>query len=669
MCDYSNFKILEEKIPQLAEIGKFAEEYIYSDPQSSISKTRLFAESFVKILCRTHNIEADSDKSFYELLTGADFKQIVPTVILDKLHIVRRIANRAIHGNNIRKKEAEITLKQIYDISKWLAIVYLKANKNDVPDFIISPKETKKADEAKTNKDELKLQQTLKELEETKQELKALYSKEKASNIATEELKYNEADTRKYLIDLMIKEAGWNISFDGSDTEEVKQEDEVLGQPTKTGTGYSDYVFYGDNGKPLAVIEAKRTSINPETGKTQAKLYADALEKKYEQRPVIFYTNGFETYIWDDAQNCIPRKIWGIYSKDSLERLIFQRQNKLDIKTAQPDSNIAGRGYQIRAIKAITEHFTHKKRKALIVQATGTGKTRVAISLTKLLLEKRWAKKILFLCDRNALQKQAKNSFNEFLGTEPLTILNSSTKNSKENNIFFATYPSMMRQFSNFDVGYFDLIIADESHRSIYNIYGDIFKYFDCLQIGLTATPVGFINRNTFSLFNCDAGNPTALYELEEAIEQKYLVQYIAYSQTTLFQRDGIYYDDLPEKERKKLEEDGEDSESIDYKSTDLDKNVFNKPTNQIMIRNLVENGIKDKDNQFVGKSIVFARNHDHAVLMQKLFEEMYPQYNGFCEVIDYKDGRAETLIGYFKDPNNKLRIAISVDMLDTGID
>ena len=484
------------------------------------------------------------------------------------------------------------------------------------------------------------------------------------------ELNMDEETTRHRLIDVALTDAGWNVGVNGANTDEVTQEEEVDYQPTDSGKGYIDYVLWDDNGKPLAVIEAKRASKSAELAKKQAALYADGLEKKHGQRPVIFYTNGYDINIWDDAQDYPPRSLFGFYSKDSLQYLVnFQRNTPKSLNTVAANGDIAGRLYQLEAIKRVSERFTGKHRKALIVQATGTGKTRVAIGLSNLLIRANWAKRILFLCDRRELRKQAKNAYGDFLN-EPMTVVSRRTARDRNQRIYLATYPSVMGIFQTFDVGLFDLIFADESHRSIYNVYGDLFRYFDCLQIGLTATPVEFIARNTYGLFDCDNQDPTVFYSLEQAVEEGYLVPYEVYSHTTKSLREGIKYDRLTDEQKRQIEEDGIDPAELEHKAKSIDQQVFNEDTNKIILRNLMENGIRDATGQHTGKTIIFARRHDHAILMQRLFDEMYPQYGGkFCLVIDTYDPRAEQLIDDFKDASNPLTIAISVDMLDTGID
>jgi type I restriction enzyme R subunit len=422
------------------------------------------------------------------------------------------------------------------------------------------------------------------------------------------------------------------------------------------------------------VIEAKKTSLDAEVGRTQAKIYADGLERMTGQRPIIFYTNGYDIWVWNDGQGEPPRKIYGFYSKDSLEYMHYKRATQEPLTRTAANTHIAGRIYQLETIKRVAERFAAKHRKALIVLATGTGKTRVAVSLCELLLRARWAKRILFLCDRKELRKQARNVFKEHLAGEPRVYVTAATSKEREKRIYLATYPAMMGCFESFDVGFFDLIIADESHRSIYNRFRDLFTYFDCLQIGLTATPVDFIARNTYELFRCEDGDPTAHFSLEEAISHRppYLVPFEVITHTTPFLRRGIKYTEMSKAQRDQLEEDEEIPATVEFDQAQVDKAVFNKDTNRIILRNLMENGIRDRSGTRVGKSIIFARNHNHAILLQNLFDEMYPQYGGnFCRVIDNYDPRAEDLIDDFKGlgSNPDLTIAISVDMLDTGID
>lgn len=311
--------------------------------------------------------------------------------------------------------------------------------------------------------------------------------------------------------------------------------------------------------------------------------------------------------MWDDAAGYPPRKVFGYYSKDSLQYLVkFQRKSRKDLKSLVPQERIVNRLYQIEAIKRVSERFTDKHRKALIVQATGTGKTRVSIALAELLIRAGWAKRVLFLCDRKELRKQAKNAFTDFLDSEPIRIVNSRVSGAATERIFISTYPAMLKVYQSFDVGFFDLIIADESHRSIYNIYGDLFHYFDSLQVGLTATPVNFVTRSTFGLFNCEGQLPTFSYDLEEAVGEKHLVPFEVVDHTTHFLREGIRLDGLTPAQIEELEAQGEDPNDYDYSSEQIDKAIYNRDTNRVIIRNLMEKGIRDASGQTIGKTIIF---------------------------------------------------------------
>lgn len=667
-------------------LGSFAEKYLYTDPAGSAVKLRMFTEKYVNILYSLLHITPDPEiNSLNDLMRNRSFSIKLPRPVLNMLHSLRINGNKAAHGTEITLQNTEGMLKEAYDLSKWLYITYYEGKAENIPCYISPPdleeiREKEKLEMLKELKlKEIQLEKALKELGEHKE--RKVYPKsgeqlkfleQKGFDVA-DELKFSEEHTRRLLIEEMLTDAGWDVGANGSDTSEVKQELELSGQPTPSGIGYADYVLFEDNGNPLAVIEVKKTSMSVEQGRKQAQLYADSLEKKYSQRPVIFYTNGYDTYIWNDAANEPPRQIYGFYSKDSLQYTLFRNRNAVDLAGIKINDKIAGRLYQEEAVKRVLEKFQSKRRKALIVLATGTGKTRIAVSLCEALTTANRVKRILFLCDRRELRKQAKNVFQQFLPGSPLTVISSRTYEERDKRIYLATYPAMNRYYRNFDTGFFDLIIADESHRSIYKAYKDLFAYFDSLQVGLTATPVDFVNRNTFKVFDCRPGDPTANYSYEDAVtnEPPYLSSFEVFNVTTKFLREGIKYSSLSEKQKEELEEQVADAETIEFESTELDKYIYNADTNRHIIRNLMENGLKLADGS-LGKTIVFARNHRHAIALQKVFDELYPQYGGgFCRVIDNYDPRAEQLIDDFKGTgtNPGLTIAISVDMLDTGID
>lgn len=686
----TNFEFLRPQWPNLASLAGFAENYAHGDPDGTLVKLRAFAELSVDVIYKELTLPKAPMSSFMDLLANDAFKAVTPAVVLDKLHIIRKFGNKAAHGEKCSSDKALTLLRETWDLGRWLYATYGNGNIKQLPDYQAPQpdqdskgqlKREKKALLEQYAKAEARMQALLAELEQERaQRVEIEKSVEeltkaqtKASKVASD-LHFNEAATRKWLIDAELVDQGWNVGANGSNTESVTQEEKVLHQPTTSGEGYADYVLWDDNGKPLAVVEAKKTAVDAEKGRHQARHYADGLEKMHGQRPVIFYTNGHDIWIWDDhpAQNYPPRRLFDFYSKTSLQYLVRQRRERKPLNSASPKPEIlTDRLYQHEALKRICERFEEKKRKALAVQATGTGKTRLAIALTDVAMQAGWAKRTLFLCDRRELRKQAKNAFSEFLSA-PVTVLTSKSVNDDENSIFVATYPAMMKNFLNFDPGFFDLIIADESHRSIYNIYGDLFRYFDALEVGLTATPVEMVSRSTCQLFGCDFKHPTSDYPLDRAIEEGYLVPYNVVKHTTKFLRDGIKGHAMSDEEIAELEDKGIDPNTLDFDSEQIDRAIYNKDTNRLVLRNLMENGLRQADGQTLGKTIVFARNHKHAKLMESLFDELYPQYGGkFCQVIDNYDPRAEELIDDFKGEgsNDQLTIAISVDMLDTGID
>ncbi len=682
-----NFEFLRDARADLAALGGFAEHYAFNDPAGALTKLRLFTERVVDLIYDAFRLPKPYQANLNDLLNEDAFRARIPAVVQTKLHALRMHGNKAVHANQGTTPTALAMVREAFDIARWVFVTFDGGLASSIHAFVppMPPADAKKLEKdrqrllAQIAEQEQQMQAILQQLEQAKaQQVSVERSAEELQQLvasggaAANQLAFDEATTRQRLIDAMLVAARWKVGQGGASTDEVGQEIEIPQPHNKTGIGYADYVLWGDDGKPLAVVEAKRTAKDADAGRTQATLYADGLEQKYGQRPVIFYTNGFDIYIWDDAQKQTPRRLFGFYSKESLQYLIFQRHEKQALDSLTPKSEIAGRMYQIETIKRICERFSVGYRKSLVVLATGTGKTRVAVSLCELLSRARWAKRILFLCDRRELRKQADGVFKEYLPGEPRIHINARTAGDVTNRIYLATYPAMMQCYEMFDVGYFDLIIADESHRSIYNRYRDLFVYFDALQVGLTATPVQFIARNTFKLFACEDGDPTSYFGYQEAISHAppYLVPFEVYTHTTEFLRRGIKYSQLSKEQREQLENDEADAQSIAYDDTDVDRAVFNKDTNRTILRNLMENGLRDASGSHPGKSIVFARNHNHAVLLAELFDEMYPQYGGqFCRVIDNYDTRAEQLIDDFKDPKNALTIAISVDMLDTGID
>lgn len=492
-------------------------------------------------------------------------------------------------------------------------------------------------------------------------------------NIDTYTTDPTEHETRKQYIDAMLRDAGWRLGVDW--LEEV----ELQGMPNQAQVGFADYVLYGDNGKPLAVIEAKRTSVDPAKGRQQAKLYADLLEKQYGRRPVVFLTNGFETYLQDNQYP--ERQVAALYSKRDLEKLFNLRRMRQPLTDIQVDKNIAGRYYQEGAIKAVCHAFdTKNRRKALLVMATGSGKTRTAVALCKVLLERGWVKNILFLADRTSLVTQAKRSFVNLLPDLSVTNLCEEKDNTAAHCVF-STYQTMLgcidtvtdEQGKLFTCGHFDLLICDEAHRSIYNKYRDIFRYFDAPLVGLTATPKDEIDKNTYAIFDLEKGMPTYGYELAQAVKDGYLVDFLSVETKLKFLEEGITYDQLSEVDKAAYEdtftdENGELPEKIE--SSALNEWVFNEDTIREVLHILMEYGLKIDYGEKLGKTIIFAKNHRHAEMILEVFQREYPHLgDGFAQVIDNYMTYAQSAIDNFSDPGKLPQIAISVDMLDTGID
>jgi len=687
-----NFEFLRAKWPELAGLGGFAEMYAHADPVGAISKLRVFCEQVVDWIHYDQRLPQPYRANLIDLLNNQPFKDVIPEVILSKLHALRIEGNNAVHGNKGDTTIALRITREAYNIGRWLCVSYAGGNVADFKEYAEAPEGGVEGFKQRREKrmilervaaQEAQLQKLLADLaqarfradhaESTAVERKAALD---AASMAAQQLQtadplaFNEADTRRYLIDQMLADEGWDVGKGNTNTAEVIKEVPVKYQSGKSGEGKADYVLDDDNGKPLGVVEAKKTAVDPQLGRKQAEQYADGLEKEHGQRPVIFYTNGYDLWIWNDAAGEPPRKIYGFYSKDSLQHIHFQRTAKKSVKEVAANPHIAGRMYQIEAVRRVVEKFAEKKRKALLVQATGTGKTRVAVSLCDAMIKANWAKRILFLCDRRELRRQADKAFNEFLPSLPRTKVTSNSAGNTQDRIFLSTYPAMMKIYESFDVGFFDLIIADESHRSLYNRYRQLFEYFDCYQLGLTATPVEFVSRNTFKIFECDEGDPTSNYDYPTAVAQKHLVPFEVDTHTTPFLRSGIKYSKMTEEQRRELEEDEVLPEAIEFEQGEVDKFVYNKDTNRHILRNLMDHGIRVGSR--IGKTIIFARSIKHARVMEELFNEMYPQYGGkFCQTVVSDDPRAESLIDDFKgDGNNPdLTIAISVDMLDTGVD
>jgi type I restriction enzyme R subunit len=563
-----NFEFLRADSPELASLAGFAEQYAFADPPSALVKLRTFLEQLVEGIYDRLGLQRPVQPNLLDLLNESAFTSAVPEVVRTSMHAIRMNGNRAAHGGDGSTQTVLWLLQEAHKLGRWYYLTSTGKQVQDVPEYKAPTAETvggapskgqlqreKKAVLQKLAAQEAQMQKLLDDLAAARKEAHAakvtaeeLQARVQAAQRYASALDFTEAQTRRRLINSLLVAAGWDVGANGQGTQEVGQEVEVHHQPTQSGMGAADYVLWDDNDKPLAVVEAKKTAVDPEVGRTQAKCYADGLEQDHGQRPVIFYTNGFDIWMWDDAAGYTPRKLYGFYSKESLKTLMYQRgrQAQEPLTGILPDKTIAGRLYQTEAVRRILDRFQNRYRKGLLVQATGTGKTRVAISICEALIRAGWANRILFLCDRRELRKQAHNAFKRFLPNEPRVYVTSQTYRDREHRIYLATYPAMMKCFETFDVGFFDLIIADESHRSIYNRYRDLLRYFDALQVGLTATPrCDLISHNTYELFDCENGNPTAFYSYEEAVNDRWLSRFEVETFTTPFLREGIKYSQM----------------------------------------------------------------------------------------------------------------------------
>ncbi len=684
-----NFEFLRVKRGVLADLAGFAERYAHSDPASSLLKQRAFVEHAVAAIYETYRLRPPYTDNLNDLMNAPPFRSALPEVVQNKLHAVRKAGNNAAHPRHPITSQVSLDcLYQLFDVARWFYLQVDGGKRADTPTYAPPVAETMGEAKAKEALEKLRLAEARYEsvlaalTKESEQRLAAERAaaeheteleklKEEGQKVASV-LQFNEVTTRRRLIDQALLEAGWDVGPNGKSTDEVRQEVPLFTMPTPSGEGIADYVLYGDDGKPLAVIEAKKTAKDALVGAEQARMYATCLEKETGVRPLIFFTNGVDIHLWDDAQGYPHRRIYGYYSKDSLEYLMHQRANKKALATVAPNLAIADRMYQLEAVKRVCERFSSNHRKALLVQATGTGKTRVAISLCDTLMRAGWVKRILFLCDRRELRKQADRVFKEFMPGEPRVVVDGATSKDRDKRIYLATYPAMMKCFEDFDVGFFDLIIADESHRSIYKKFGTLFRYFDALEIGLTATPVRFVERNTYDLFGCGDRDPTAAFELHEAIGSTppFLVPFRVTACTTWARTDGFTFTGMNDDQKRQLIAQTSDPEAVDYDAEAIDRDFFNKGSTRLVWKVLMEQGIREATKSRIGKTIVFARNHDHAIHLAKVFSEMYPQYgSGFCRVIDNQEPKADQLIDDFKNKDNELTIAVSIDMLDTGID
>lgn len=648
----SNFEFLESDFPSLAVTAKEAEKLVYISPQFALAAARTSLESLVLWLYQyDKKLTQPYDSSLHNLINDIKFKEIIPPYIWDKMDNIRMVGNSAVHGKKFKKLTTEETVNHIQHLFlmyTWFERNYGSPSKdrsqpnvfktelipNAEPTQQITANQAQLQKEIEAKEKEFAEQhKALREREQKLFELSAnLEEREKLlanidANVAqkraeVEQAKlansqvqdhtdYKESETRKLKIDLMLEEAGWEIG------KTAKEEVPVSGMPSTSGNGAVDYVLYDVDGKPLAIVEAKRSSVDPDIGQQQAKLYADCLEKETGQRPVIFYTNGFKTRIWNDVQGGPPRLVHGFYTQAELKRLIERRKNNPDLSSFPINTEIVERYYQTRAIKAMLAAFQRKERAGLLIMATGTGKTRTAIALVDVLMKANVVQKTLFLADRTSLVNQAHNAFKANL--KDASFVNLLEDKNQVGRVYFSTYQTMMGLIDEmnddgtrkFGTGMFDLIIIDEAHRSVYQKFGEIFKYFDSLLVGLTATPRDEVDRDTYALFGLESGVPTDYYDLDQAIADGYLVPPKAYSVPLKFMREGVKYDELSEEEKQHWDSLnwGNQDAPEEVSASKINKELFNTGTIDLMLKHLMENGIKTEGGDRLGKTIIFAVN------------------------------------------------------------
>jgi type I restriction enzyme R subunit len=690
----SNFTFLQSEWPLVFESATKAESLVYPDPRSACFYARRALEFAIQWLYKAEPaLTLPYQDTLAALLAEPTFITLATQRIATKARLIKDHGNRAVHTQKvITQYDALTACRELFQLTYWLAHRYARGAR-PAPELTfddallpktspVPPQTQKKLEElaATLAAQSENLSALLKDktaLDEEIKRLRAEVAAAKAANEAAPDTHdYNEAETRDAFIDLLLKEAGWALD-QAPQSGRPAREFPVLGMPNTTGEGFVDYVLWGEDGKPLAVVEAKRTKRGPEQGRQQAKLYADCLEQQFGQRPLIFYTNGYEHWLWDDMFYP-PRPVQGFYTRDELKLAIDRRTTRKPLDAVAVDKVIVERYYQERAIRKVTAAFERKQRKALLVMATGAGKTRAVIALNDVLQRANWVKRVLFLADRNALVRQAVNAFKRHLpSSSPVNLV---SERDEDGRVYVCTYQTMMGLIDEmkggqkrFGPGYFDLVVIDEAHRSVYKKFGAIFQYFDSLLVGLTATPKDEVDRNTYGLFDLENGVPTDEYSLEEAVREKWLVPPVPLSVQLQFPREGIVYNDLSDAEKEEWDEvewdeDGRVPDRVNAEA--VNRWLFNEDTVDKVLEHLMTQGHKVAGGDRLGKTILFAKNHDHAEFIAKRFDINYPHYAGhFARVIDFKVEYAQSLIDSFSVLEKPPHLAISVDMLDTGID
>ncbi|KPQ00274.1 MAG: type I restriction enzyme, R subunit [Rhodobacteraceae bacterium HLUCCA12] len=684
----SNFAHLEPDFPAVHAAASSAERLAMSEPEAAA----ILAGKAVELalgwaFAHDAGLTPPAQTGASRMIHDPDLRTIMGQKVHAKARFINLVRNKSAHeGATLKPGGARQVVEELHHVLHWFGRTYARRQKPPEPNNFDPAPLTARLDLIREARG--RIQSTEKALEERTEELEDLRAryaslddelKAKRAEVAkaradqsADPHDYNEATTRLRLIDLLLAESGWTDLKDGRDLEY-----RVEPMPNEQGFGFADYVLWGADGLPLAVVEAKRTRRSPSEGQQQAKLYADALEQMHGRRPVIFYTNGYEHWIWDDTRNIPPRRLGGFKTAQELGEMIARRTEAKALADQKPKATIAGRPYQTRALTRIAEHFDAGSRKALLVMATGSGKTRTVIALVDMMVRAGLVKRALFLCDRISLVRQARNAFAAHMpDSSPVNLV---TDPSGTGRVYVSTYPTMMNLIDRadhsgrrFGPGHFDLVIIDEAHRSVYKRYRAIFEWFDSFLVGLTATPRDEVDRDTYRLFDLDPGHPTDYYGLEEAIEDGFLVPFDPISLPTRFVREGIRYDDLSDEEKDQWDELdwGETGRREEVPAGEINRYLFNADTVDKVLTHVMEHGIRVVGGDKIGKTIIFAANRPHAKFIEERFNAGWPNYGGtFARRIVHGESYSQSLIEAFEISGKEPQIAISVDMMDTGVD
>ena len=483
----------------------------------------------------------------------------------------------------------------------------------------------------------------------------------------------SEHKTRKELIDPEIKKRGWLKKYIKEELNSVKSDfikkDYLLydGKPQK-GDRYVDYVLLDEDNSVLAIIESKRFSEDEEKGRVQARTYVNDIEIQINRKIPIFLTNGKVWRLIDE--DGVERKISGPFSQDDLKRRNDNFMKYRDPQNVKIDSRIIDRPRSIQIVRELSEHFSKGHRKALVHMATGTGKTRVAMAITKILINANMVRNVLFIADRTALVNQAKsNGFKQFF-TEPVADLRKEFSTSAR--LYVSTVQTLNSPKENplhrrFSPGFFDLIIFDEAHRSYYDKNNLVEKYFDAIKIGLTATPCEQESKNTYDLFDCLNELPTVEYSYDDAVREGILVPYKAEIVDTQVLTEDTKGSELTKDLKLQLIRQEVNPEAVEFHGSQFDRIFMDDKTNEIIIREFMNQCYKSDEGKPC-KSIFFCASQRHAKHMKRIFGRLFPKLSNDVQVITSEMARAEDEVLRFQ-LQSEPRIALSVGMLDTGID